>query len=239
MKVMNRVFFGFNYYWRQNMAENPENYPIMIENRNFSWHTEFPGAFYPTKFSWKRTSSFPALRENKFQTCILHKQPQHFLNLKKVPTVTVIVDDASGKYSSGWFWGNNYWLGSKSLCENIEPNPNGFMANNRSRVVRSANVPSPSQALGYREGPLDQASVPPFSVSFFVLKLDVNDSFSQEDRVLSVGLCLPQVCLDEDVELIMQETSAESDRVAVDVLSIKSSHNRYIMWQDQTFLILW
>ncbi|ERL91085.1 hypothetical protein D910_08427, partial [Dendroctonus ponderosae] len=105
-------------------------------------------------------------------------------------------------------------------------------------VVRSANVPSPSQALGYREGPLDQASVPPFSVSFFVLKLDVNDSFSQEDRVLSVGLCLPQVCLDEDVELIMQETSAESDRVAVDVLSIKSSHNRYIMWQDQTFLIL-
>lgn len=129
-------------------------------------------------------------------------------------------------------------------------------------MVRSAEVSrpqSPSQAHGYREGPLDQASVPPFSVSFFVLKLDVNDSFSQEvmfewklckfrslheffcsqDRLLSVGLCLPQVCLDEDVQLIMQETSADSDRVAVEVLSIKSSHQRYIMWHDQTFLILW
>lgn len=29
------------------------------------------------------------------------------------------VDDASGRYSTGWFWGNHYWTGSRNLCENI------------------------------------------------------------------------------------------------------------------------
>lgn len=30
-----------------------------------------------------------------------------------------IVSDASGHYSSGYFWGNTFWLGSKSLCTEI------------------------------------------------------------------------------------------------------------------------
>lgn len=29
------------------------------------------------------------------------------------------MSDASGHYSSGYFWGNTYWLGSKSLCTEI------------------------------------------------------------------------------------------------------------------------
>jgi len=29
------------------------------------------------------------------------------------------VSDASGHYSSGYFWGNTFWLGSKSLCTEI------------------------------------------------------------------------------------------------------------------------
>lgn len=33
----------------------------------------------------------------------------------------VSVDDASGRYSTGWFWGNMYWVGSQSLCEHITP----------------------------------------------------------------------------------------------------------------------
>lgn len=29
------------------------------------------------------------------------------------------MDDASSGYSSGYFWGNNYWTGSMSLCNHI------------------------------------------------------------------------------------------------------------------------
>lgn len=29
------------------------------------------------------------------------------------------VDDASGHYTTGLFYGNNYWIGSLSLCKSI------------------------------------------------------------------------------------------------------------------------
>lgn len=35
--------------------------------------------------------------------------------------ISIKVDDASGRYSTGWFWGNHYWTGSQSLCENLAP----------------------------------------------------------------------------------------------------------------------
>lgn len=31
----------------------------------------------------------------------------------------IAVDDASGRYTAGYFWGNNYWTGSMALCHNI------------------------------------------------------------------------------------------------------------------------
>ena len=31
----------------------------------------------------------------------------------------IIVDDASGHYTTGFFWGNNYWTGSMPLCRHI------------------------------------------------------------------------------------------------------------------------
>lgn len=33
-----------------------------------------------------------------------------------LPFSISLVDDASGHYSSGFFYGNNYWTGSISLC---------------------------------------------------------------------------------------------------------------------------
>lgn len=29
------------------------------------------------------------------------------------------MDDASGRYTSGFYWGNNYWTGSMALCRRI------------------------------------------------------------------------------------------------------------------------
>lgn len=44
------------------------------------------------------------------------------VNIKKIKLIfffLFIVSDASGHYSSGYFWGNTFWLGSKSLCTEI------------------------------------------------------------------------------------------------------------------------
>ena len=32
------------------------------------------------------------------------------------------MNDASGKYSGGYFWGNNYWMGSQTQCANLGHN---------------------------------------------------------------------------------------------------------------------
>lgn len=33
--------------------------------------------------------------------------------------LSITVDDASGHYTTGLFYGNNYWIGSLSLCKSI------------------------------------------------------------------------------------------------------------------------
>ncbi|GBP17336.1 hypothetical protein EVAR_17822_1 [Eumeta japonica] len=30
------------------------------------------------------------------------------------------VDDASGRYSGMFYWGNNYWVGSSELCDALD-----------------------------------------------------------------------------------------------------------------------
>lgn len=58
--------------------------------------------------------------------------------------------DASARYGSGYFWGNTYWLGSETSCENI-----------------GANF---TQELAHAEEP----SKPPYELGFFKLKIRLN-----------------------------------------------------------------
>ncbi|XP_076252110.1 nose resistant to fluoxetine protein 6 [Rhynchophorus ferrugineus] len=155
------------------------------------------------------------------------------------------MDDASGKYSTGWFWGNQFWLGSQSLCEHIEPKSKTIVINsqNRSRVIRTASLnklqpSSPSEALGYKQGPVVYTSAPPFSVAFYTMRLHINNSFLAEEKIMHLGLCLPFACTNDDVKTILEHTSSASTDISVDVLKVRSRHNRYSMGQDPTFIIL-
>ncbi|RZB38996.1 nose resistant to fluoxetine protein 6-like [Asbolus verrucosus] len=164
--------------------------------------------------------------------------------LRKAETWALKMDDASGRYSTGWFWGNHYWTGSQSLCENIIPKSQSIIVNseNRTRTSREAEVPkkasSPSQAIGYKMGPFKFTSLPPFPVSFFMMRIDVNSSFTVEERILHIGLCMPYVCTNADIKTIMEETSKASTKVTVKVEAVRSHHNRFNIWQDRTFLVL-
>ncbi|EFA05306.2 nose resistant to fluoxetine protein 6 [Tribolium castaneum] len=164
--------------------------------------------------------------------------------LRKTENWALKMDDASGRYSTGWFWGNQYWTGSQSLCENIVPRSKSIVVNpeNRTRTSREAEVPrrpsSPSQSVGYVTGPLKFSSLPPFPISFFMLRIDVNSSFTTEERILHIGLCMPYVCTDSDIKVIMEETSKASTKVTVKVEAVRSHHNRFNIWQDRTFIIL-
>ncbi|KAJ8919034.1 hypothetical protein NQ315_016940 [Exocentrus adspersus] len=152
------------------------------------------------------------------------------------------MDDASGRYSTGWFWGNIYWTGSRSLCEHITPKKQIIInSQNRSRSARAAAVSlkphSPSAPLGYNSGPVVYTTAP-FPLGFFMLRLHLNSSFTTEERILHVGLCLPYKCSDEDVKKMMEETSKSSTKITVQVEAVKSEHNRFNIWGDRTFIIL-
>ncbi|KAJ8944684.1 hypothetical protein NQ318_015892 [Aromia moschata] len=152
----------------------------------------------------------------------------------------VQVDDASGRYSTGWFWGNIYWTGSQSLCENITPKKRIVIGSqNHSRPVRAAGVAlkptSPTSPLGYQSGPMIYSTGPPFPISFFMLRLHINSSFTTEEKLIHMGLCLPYACADKDVQNIVEETSKSSTKITVNVEAVRSEHNKFNMWGRQNF----
>ncbi|KAJ8973375.1 hypothetical protein NQ317_007188 [Molorchus minor] len=141
------------------------------------------------------------------------------------------------------FWGNIYWTGSQSLCEHITPDKRILISSqNHSRMARAAGVAlkqtSLSAPAGYNSQPMVYSAGPPFPISFFMLRLYINSSFITEERLLHMGLCLPYICTDNDVKMILEETSKSSKQITVHVEAVKSEHNKYIIWGDRTFIIL-
>lgn len=66
---------------------------------------------------------------------------------------------------------------TKNWTTNV--NTTNQIDNNNNRTKR-ATVASPSQAVGYQPGRLIYTSIPPFPISFFVLRVNVNAEFTQE-----------------------------------------------------------
>ncbi|XP_044756776.1 nose resistant to fluoxetine protein 6 isoform X2 [Coccinella septempunctata] len=151
--------------------------------------------------------------------------------------------DASGKYSSGWFFGNHYWTGSRILCENIysEENVKTSVSMNSVRLPREAEVrrtpKSPSQGVEYESTSIWTSSSP-FPVDFFMLRLHLRTNFTTDNKIIHVGLCMPASCSDKDVDRIVRETSKGHFYVNVDVEAVRSHHDQFVLWMDKTFILL-
>ncbi|EEZ97339.1 nose resistant to fluoxetine protein 6 isoform X1 [Tribolium castaneum] len=84
--------------------------------------------------------------------------------------------DSSGRYSGQFFFGNDYWLGSKTLCEeltNPETNPE---------------IP-----------PF------PVTFLMAKVRLNINRNLTPVTRQLNVGECLPSSCTPADVRLLLAQ----------------------------------
>ncbi|XP_039305206.1 nose resistant to fluoxetine protein 6-like [Solenopsis invicta] len=101
--------------------------------------------------------------------------------------------DSSGGFKSGFLYGNNYWLGSRSQCldtMNINlPMTSGEILNNTQ----------------YRD---PQQEIPPFEINYFVAYFRHNSSFQYrvhlyEEDVIMLGLCLPASCSTNDLSFIL------------------------------------
>ncbi|KAI4499227.1 hypothetical protein M0802_005810 [Mischocyttarus mexicanus] len=100
------------------------------------------------------------------------------------------VIDSSGGPRSEFIYGNNYWLGSRSQCEDV---------GNKDPFPLSENI--------FRNNTEDE--FPPYEVKYFVADLRHNSTFQyhitlpQKDFIL-LGMCLPASCSKDQIEILLE-----------------------------------
>ncbi|XP_012225930.1 nose resistant to fluoxetine protein 6-like [Linepithema humile] len=103
--------------------------------------------------------------------------------------------DSSGEPKSGFLYGNNYWLGSRSQCYDTM-NKYPFELSKRNLLNNSL----------YRDR---QKEYPPFKINYFVAHFKHNSTLQyhvelpNEDLIV-LGLCLPASCSINDLSVILE-----------------------------------
>ncbi|XP_055846411.1 nose resistant to fluoxetine protein 6 [Episyrphus balteatus] len=148
------------------------------------------------------------------------------------------MNDASGHYTSGFFYGNNYWMGSMSLCESIyNPENENFRLNNEKGSKNSGLPFAAAHQHLYRSV---RHQNPSFKPGFFILKMLFNITFDvQVIRKIYVGVCLPSACSIKDVGELVMNSQTEVSYRQVELIDIRvPTSNVYSLFQDSTFWIL-
>ncbi|XP_011256830.1 nose resistant to fluoxetine protein 6 isoform X2 [Camponotus floridanus] len=135
------------------------------------------------------------------------------------------MSDASGRYSSQFYFGNNFWLGSSTLCKELN-------VTNRKNVT-------------------DNDEQPPFPLKFHVARFYLNlpNGVDYSTRQVFLGLCLPGTC---DRVSLTSMLRASADRVEsegnsthrssgpkIHIVTVKPvPSNNYCAWRDPKFYVL-
>lgn len=102
--------------------------------------------------------------------------------------------DASGHYGSGLFWGNEYWLGSLTLCKQLDQSHADYQLNNYNGTTPAViEVPqfliTYEKRRIYKTNPYDKFTYPPFRLTFNTLfyQLNISDHQTQEVSDFDLG----------------------------------------------------
>ncbi|XP_038121332.1 nose resistant to fluoxetine protein 6 isoform X3 [Culex quinquefasciatus] len=144
------------------------------------------------------------------------------------------LDDSTGKYNHGFFWGNNYWTGSITQCSFVYRKDSSNK--NVTKVMKNTD-------LTYINGNFLQASDemhenPPFIPGFYMLKILLNNTRTLgPPRTVLMGLCLPGSCqLNDIVEMTRNSNSTDNN---FQILGVRSpTLNNFSLWKDLTFQII-
>ncbi|XP_046403423.1 nose resistant to fluoxetine protein 6-like [Ischnura elegans] len=131
--------------------------------------------------------------------------------------------DASGTPGSGFLWGNNYWLGSFSMCRSLEPRAKGAVLNGNGSAL------SPQG--------------PPGEVEIFVATFRHRGSPQEHIRVpnedlLSVALCAPNVCPEETLGDLLEESLSQRALPLQRLLGLRLQLEgvRSLRWHPETLI---
>ncbi|XP_052856836.1 uncharacterized protein LOC128265072 [Drosophila gunungcola] len=165
----------------------------------------------------------------------------------------VKMDDASGHYTSGFFYGNNYWMGSLALCDAIDdgqiaaPGKDSSPSNSSSPATSPSSPESESKNTGlpfaaaHTQGYSSVYNAPPpFLPGFYVIKMQLNETLpTQVLRTIYVGMCLPSSCSIADIGQMSSKAHLELSSRDLRVLDIRvPTDKEFNIWADKTFCLL-
>ncbi|KAL6264246.1 hypothetical protein P5V15_004334 [Pogonomyrmex californicus] len=106
--------------------------------------------------------------------------------------------DSSGVFNSGFLYGNNYWLGSRSQCLDTMNTAPLEISKRKKLLLNNTLYHDP------------QKEFPSFEVNYFVAYFRHNSTFQYhvnmfEEDVITLGLCLPASCTINDLNFIMKK----------------------------------
>ncbi|XP_037300557.1 nose resistant to fluoxetine protein 6 [Manduca sexta] len=142
------------------------------------------------------------------------------------------VEDASGRYTSMFYWGNNYWTGSAELCQ---------ILNEQHTPLKNRNKSSGSQIFSeWRQDVSMTGYGPPFETAFYTVRVTVTTDMHdvvKTRRTLHLGLCLPRSCTREAVTALVDR--ARGPLLKHTVVAVRMPlRGTYSYIEDPTFQVL-
>ncbi|XP_031635860.1 O-acyltransferase like protein [Contarinia nasturtii] len=217
------------------VAEHPHH--INVQSENFTNLMRLEDVLMV--FDLKELAAKWSKIQPEFKSDCAQNMIEYFRGLQQHKLWAIKMDDATGHYTTGLFYGNNYWIGSLSSCksiykENIVSNSPSIARTRQAKDEISFNdAYNPAAASLPHENP-------PFIPGFFVLKAKINETeIVKYPRTIRLGVCLPSTCSLDDIAhmaLLSQKSMAHR---SMEIASVRSpTQNPYEYWNDTTFIIL-
>ncbi|XP_055326560.1 nose resistant to fluoxetine protein 6 [Sitodiplosis mosellana] len=217
------------------VADHPSHQVITGQSDNFTHLVRLQDVL--TVFDLNELAAKWSKIQHEFKSKCVHDMTEYFRGLQHHKMWAIKMDDASGHYTTGLFYGNNYWIGSLSLCKSIyKENPTSSPGIVRTRQAKDEisfnDAYNPATTLPHEN--------PPFLPGFFVLKVIINETeIAKYPRTIRLGICLPSACSLDEVSHMALSSQKPMNHRSLEIAFVRSpTQNPYDYWNDTTFVIL-
>ncbi|XP_076285934.1 nose resistant to fluoxetine protein 6-like isoform X1 [Lasioglossum baleicum] len=169
---------------------------------------------------------------------------RYIQGLKRHEGWALKADDASGRYTNSFFWGNSYYVGSSTECVYINENYVKKMkevANSATEEAAEFNTEPQKRNSGLSGNNLWTESTvvkPPYKLGFYMMTISINATVSPVTRTIYLGVCLPFSCTRFDVPVIAKLAASELAATHSIIEKVRDQHNMYNMYEDPVFWAL-
>ncbi|KAK1134314.1 hypothetical protein K0M31_012089 [Melipona bicolor] len=157
----------------------------------------------------------------------------------------VTANDASGRYTNSFFWGNSYYVGSSIQCAYINENYGKKVTKTRQNKpmeeLKEFDTESRKKHGGLTSNDLwigTRFDKPPYKLGFYMMTISLNTTFFPRIRMIYLGVCLPFSCNASDVSVIAKLAGSKQAMKHSSLEKIRDQHDMYDMYEDPVFWIL-